>query len=156
MMSEELDLAIADYWNAETVSAFRDAYARMRAAGAPPAYGEEVKPGEKIVRLEDQPPQVSFEMVDGIAVVSTKFAHAGTYMPQHSHKFAHISVLATGKVAIWKDGQYFDTFTAPKQIVIDANVKHLFQALTDDVLILCVHNVSRTGEIEISEEHQIV
>lgn len=104
----------------------------------------------------EQPTTVYFEMVDDIAVVSTTIHKAGTYIPQHAHKHAHLSVIAAGRVAVWKNGELFGCFGTGRQIVIDADVKHMFQALVDETVVLCVHNVSRTGAIEITEKHEIV
>lgn len=103
-----------------------------------------------------QPTTVSFEMVDGIATVSTLIHKAGTYIPQHAHRYPHASIIAAGRVAVWKDGEYLGQFAAPDQIVIAAEVKHLFQAMLDDTVVICVHNVARSGEIEIAEEHQLI
>lgn len=152
----ELDKATADYWNAKTHAELRDAYKRMRAAGAPPSFGEEVTPGEKLIRAMEQPIETKFEMVDGVACVMMAIPKAGTYVPQHSHEYAHLSALTNGKVALWKDDVFVGTFTAPHQIVIEAHAKHLFQSLVDNTTILCIHRVDRSGEIEIAEEHQIV
>jgi len=110
----------------------------------------------QFVRHPEQPNTVSFEMVDGIGIVATLIHCAGTYIPQHAHNYPHTSVIASGKVAVWKDSSYLGEFVSPQQIVIDAKVKHLFQALEDKTVILCVHNVSRNGEIEIFEENGIV
>lgn len=118
-----------------------------------------INPGalvEGLLRHPEQPTTVSFEMVDGIATVSTLIHKAGTYIPQHAHRYAHASVIAAGRVAVWKDGEFLGQFAAPQQIVIDAEVKHLFQAMMDNTVVICIHNVSRTGDIEIAEEHQIV
>jgi hypothetical protein len=42
---------------------------------------------------------------------------------------------------------------APEGKVIKAGVKHTFQTLTDDVVLLCVHD-ARLG-VEIENEHQL-
>lgn len=113
---------------------------------------------DTIVRLPDneQPIETKFEMVDGIASVLTQIRKAGTYVPQHSHEYAHISALVSGKVDVWKDDVFLGSFASPHQIVIEAHARHLFRAMEDNTTILCIHNVSRSGEIEIFEEHQIV
>lgn len=111
---------------------------------------------EEFVRHPEQPNTVTFEMVDGIGTVATLIHRAGTYIPQHAHKYAHISTVAHGSVAVWKGRAFLGTFAAPRQIVIEAGVKHMFQALEDKTVVLCIHNVSRTGEIELAEEHHIV
>ncbi len=110
---------------------------------------------DKMMLHPEQPMVVSFEMVDGISVVQTLIHKAGTYIPQHAHEYAHISVIAAGQVSVWKNGDFLGQFAAPQQIVIDAHVKHLFQAMADNTVVICVHNVSRCGEIEIAEEYML-
>lgn len=105
---------------------------------------------------KEQPTEVRFEMADGIAVVMTTVRYAGTMLPQHSHKYPHISVIASGSVGVWKDGVHIGEFAAKSHLVIEANAKHLFITLADDTTTLCIHNVGRHGEIEMIEEHQIV
>lgn len=103
-----------------------------------------------------QPTEVRFEMADGIAVVMTTAPDKGTILPQHSHKYPHISVIASGSVGVWKDGAHMGEFAAKSHIVIEANAMHMFVTRSDDTTILCIHNVSRHGDIEMIEEHQIV
>lgn len=103
-----------------------------------------------------QPTEVRFEMADGIAVVMTTAPDKGTILPQHSHKYPHISVIASGSVGVWKDGAHMGEFASPSHIVIEANAKHLFATRADNTTILCIHRVDRHGDIEMIEEHQIV
>lgn len=114
--------------------------------------------GKAFVRApeNEQPIEIKFEMVDGIASVLMVIPTRGTYVPQHSHEYAHISVLVAGKVSVWKNGEWIGDFSAPHQLVIEAHAKHLFLSLVDGTTILCIHNVSRSGEIEIAEEHQLI
>lgn len=104
----------------------------------------------------EQPIRTDFEMVDGIAVVSWLVQKAGTMLPQHSHPYPHLSQLAAGKIRVWSDRKYLGEFTAPAQIVVEANTKHMFEVLADNTHILCIHNASRHGLIEVAEEHQVV
>lgn len=112
---------------------------------------------DSVVRLPDneQPIETKFEMVDGIACVMMAIQRAGTYVPQHSHEYAHISALVSGSIEVWKDGVNLGTFVAPHQLVIEAHAKHLFLAIDDNTTILCIHNASRSGEIEIAEKHNL-
>lgn len=107
-------------------------------------------------RAAQQPESVEIKMADGIFVKSYLIHRAGTFIPQHAHKHEHLTMLAAGSIAAWKDGHYLGTFTAPAGIVIEANSKHTFEALVDNCLLYCIHNISRTGDAEIAEEHQLV
>lgn len=96
----------------------------------------------------DQPPVVEIKMADGIFIKQMLIARAGTYIPQHVHKYDHTSMLAVGRVRIWKDGVFDGDYTAPTGILIAAGVAHMFMALVDGTIVYCIHNVSRTGDVE--------
>lgn len=110
----------------------------------------------EFVRLDEQPISTEIKMADGIFVKSMLIQRAGTFVPQHSHSYDHLSMLAVGAVAVWEDGEPAGTHYAPKGLTIRAGVKHTFRSLVDNTLIYCVHRIDRTGEVEIAEEHQIV
>jgi hypothetical protein len=41
-------------------------------------------------------------------------------------------------------------------VTILANRPHTFLTLEDNTVILCIHNVSRTGDIEVTRENNMV
>jgi quercetin dioxygenase-like cupin family protein len=108
------------------------------------------------VLAETQPENVEWYLADDIFVKQMLVAKAGSYVPQHSHEFDHVSMLAVGSVTLWKDGVLDRVYHAPTGIAIKAGVKHLFRAEQDGTLIFCIHNVGRAGYVEILEEHQLV
>lgn len=103
----------------------------------------------------EQPHGIEIRMADGIFIKQMIVAKAGTYVPQHAHTWDHVSMLAAGAVRVWKDGALDGDYTAPTAIEIKAGVKHMFAALADNTIIYCIHNISRTGEVDIMEEHQL-
>ncbi len=103
----------------------------------------------------EQPPVVEFVEADGIFIKQMYLHEVGTLVPQHSHKYEHVSMLACGAVRVWVDGDLVGDFEAPRPIIIQANRKHLFQSLLPDTIIYCIHNIERTGAVEIAEEHQL-
>lgn len=106
---------------------------------------------------DEQPPDdVEVHIVDDVFVKQMRIAKAGTFIPQHSHKYDHLSMLALGRVHVWADGADLGEFEAPRGIVIKAGVKHLFQSLADDTIIYCIHNAARPDVAAILEEHQLV
>lgn len=107
-------------------------------------------------KAECQPENVEFSTPDGIFVKQYLFRDSGSYAPQHSHKYDHVSMLAVGAVRVWCDDTHMGDFEAPMPIEIRAGVKHLFMTLEPNTLIYCIHNISRSGEVEIIDEHQIV
>jgi quercetin dioxygenase-like cupin family protein len=109
------------------------------------------------VRAPDamQPLMTDIAICPGLFVKTAVFAQ-GTYIPQHSHEFPHLSVVATGAVRVWADGELLGDYAAPAGIHIKAGVKHLFLALMDRTTVLCIHRLNEAGEIGIAEEHHIV
>lgn len=105
---------------------------------------------------EEQPHGVEIHMADDVFIKQMVIPRAGTFVPQHSHNYDHTSMLAVGSVRAWVDGVLKGDFQAPTGILIEAGTKHTFMALEDNTVLYCIHNVSRTGLIEIDEEHQIV
>lgn len=104
----------------------------------------------------EQPPDHVEFTADGVFVKQMLIPRAGTIIPQHSHAYEHLSMLALGSVRVWKDGVFDREYTAPEGILIPANVKHTFQSLEDATIIFCIHNVARSEHVEISSEHHLV
>lgn len=104
---------------------------------------------------EEQPYGVEIKMSDGIFIKQMVIPRAGTYIPQHSHLYDHTSMLAAGSIRVWKDGECLGEFSAPTGILIEAGAKHTFLALEDGTTIYCIHNISRTGEVDIQDEHHV-
>ena len=92
---------------------------------------------------------------DGLFVKSMCADKAGTIIGQHAHAWDHSTFIALGAVRAWKDGALLGDFTAPQFIFIPAHTKHRFETLEDGTIMWCIHNISRTGEVEIVEEHQL-
>lgn len=102
-----------------------------------------------------QPFGVEIAIADEIFIKQMHVPFKDTLIPQHSHSYEHVSMLAAGRVDVWRDGSYWQAFIAPCAIVIAAGVKHTFRTLEDNTIIYCIHNITRTGEVEIAEEHQL-
>jgi quercetin dioxygenase-like cupin family protein len=104
--------------------------------------------------LKEQPLSTDIHLAGGLFIKHCIFA-AGTYIPQHAHSFDHWSIIATGAVRVWKDGNKMGDYAAPAGIVIEAHAKHMFLALEPMTTVLCVHRVGEDGEPEIHAEHEI-
>lgn len=46
-------------------------------------------------------PEVEFSIQDGIFIKQMFMERAGIMVPQHSHSYAHSSMLAAGSVRVW-------------------------------------------------------
>ena len=104
---------------------------------------------------EQQPYGVEIKMADGIFVKQMVLSRAGTVVPQHAHEYEHLSMLAVGTIRLFKDGVAAGEFSAPCGITIAARVKHTMVALSNRVVIYCIHNIERSGEVDIHAEHQL-
>jgi hypothetical protein len=113
-------------------------------------------------RAENQPEKGAAILYGGVWVKPTIMPDAGMVVPQHSHRYDHVSFLATGSVRVWQDGEMTGEYQAPASICIPALKKHLFEILEPRTLILCIHNAERGDLAEVSEEtlthegHEIV
>lgn len=109
-----------------------------------------------LIAAKNQPSVTKIITADGVETWQIEVFDKGDIIPQHAHTYEHATLLARGSIRAWKEDQLLGDFTAPTHIIIAANTKHNFQTLEDNVLLYCVHNASRKGEIEIDEENQIV
>ena len=103
----------------------------------------------------EQPPVWEHTSVDGVFIKQMFLKDAGTLVPQHSHTFDHTSMLAVGSVRVWVEDQFQGDFKAPTPLFIAAKRKHTFQSLEPNTIIYCIHNVGRTGRVQIHAEHQL-
>lgn len=103
----------------------------------------------------EQPDEVDFSLADGIFIKSGLFKRANRLVPQHSHEHDHTSFIATGSVNAWCDDEYLGAFVAPASIFIKKHCKHTFLTLQENTLILCIHNISRSGIIDIHDLHEV-
>ena len=109
------------------------------------------------VAAAEQPYGQEWHMADGVMVKEMRIPRAGTIVPQHAHAFDHTSFVARGSVRFWREGEDRGVIQAPHGLFIEAGVKHRFDALEDETVVLCIHNLSRTpGRVEIAAEHNLV
>lgn len=104
---------------------------------------------------DEQPHGVEISIADDVFVKQMVIAKTGTLVPQHTHTWDHLSMLAIGKVRVWKDGKYDGDYTAPMAIMIKAGVAHKFLSLVDNTIIYCIHNIAHSGSIDVLKENEI-
>jgi hypothetical protein len=90
-------------------------------------------------RAEHQP-TTDLTLYAGIYAKVWTIADRGTVLPQHAHEWDHISLIASGKVHIWQRDDYLGVYTAPAMVKIPARAFHRFETITDNVVIVCIHN----------------
>lgn len=108
------------------------------------------------VRAPEQPYGVEIKMSDDVFIKQMAIPRAGTIVPQHSHAYDHTSMLAVGSIRVWEDDVLRGDFHAPTGLLIRAGTKHRFESLVDNTVVYCIHNVSRTGDVDIHDEHHLV
>lgn len=103
----------------------------------------------------EQPSEMDFSLADGVFIKSANFKDAGTVVPQHSHTYDHSSFIATGSAKVWCEDEYLGEIIAPNSVFIKAMTKHTFITTSPNTLLLCIHNVSRSGDIDLHELHEL-
>jgi hypothetical protein len=103
---------------------------------------------------------VEFAEVDDIWVRAYNIEKEQNVIGQHAHTHDHITLVSSGTVEAWQDGKVLGQYKAPSIIKIPAGSKHAFVALTDGVVLCCLHNLRGTGlespEIMSEEKHAII
>ena len=75
----------------------------------------------------------------GVFVKQYRLPKVGYFMEQHSHPYDHVTALSVGIIDVWQDEVYTGRYEAPRLIEIKAGTVHKFQAVVDDVVLLCIH-----------------
>ena len=101
----------------------------------------ETNPNYKQIPLD----YVEFNEVDDIWIRAYRLEKAKTVISQHVHEHDHATIVSCGTVEAWQDGKILGQYAAPAVITIPAGKKHHFIALTDDVVLCCLHNLRGTG-----------
>ena len=83
-------------------------------------------------------PQELLETDNGICVRAIFLSRAGTFIDQHSHEYGHTTFVANGSVAMWLNGEDRGDFHAPALIPVAANAEHVYQSLTNNVMLACI------------------
>lgn len=109
----------------------------------------------RVAPLAEQPITVDWMTADKVFIKQISIKQKDAVVPSHSHKYAHTSAVVSGAVWAWKDGEFLGRFDAPALIFIEAGTKHTFQTLTENVVILCLHNGLRPDVAAVLEEHEL-
>ena len=93
-------------------------------------------------------PLIKHNFGDGLYAKETHLP-AGPKLAKHTHKFTHLSILASGRVIVRAGGKA-KVYEAPTCIEIKGGIEHEVQALADSVWY-CIHAVDETDETKIDE-----
>ena len=102
-------------------------------------------------------PTTSLCLYAGIFAKTWTVKERGTLLPQHSHRYPHISYVVSGVIRAWCGDVELGDFVAPCAIKIAAHERHSFLTMTDNVTIVCLHNADHleADEPAVAEEHHI-
>lgn len=98
-----------------------------------------------------QPYGTEHYTADGVAIKQMIVEDAGSLVPQHSHAYDHTTLIASGAFRIWADTRLLGDFVAPSHVFIKAQTFHKLLSLVPHSVAYCIHNVARTGGIELAE-----
>lgn len=98
---------------------------------------------------------VEYMTSDDVHIMQITVPLKDTIIPQHSHEYDHTTLVTAGSVLVWAGDKNLGDFKAPNMIFIKAGVKHAFKTLEDETSLYCIHNVSRTGEVQVKEENSM-
>lgn len=99
----------------------------------------------------EQPPIWDHKTTDDVYIKRLFLKDKFSVVPQHSHEYAHTTLVTKGSVKVYQNDEAGETFTAPAHILIPAKTKHYFVNLEPDTELYCIHNVMRTGKVEVHE-----
>lgn len=107
-------------------------------------------------RAEHQP-EGTLTIYAGIFCKVWHVADAGTLLPQHAHRWDHLTILMRGSITLWRDRTLDGDYHAPATLKVPAKQLHSFLTLTDNVVLACIHNVDHVeaGEPVIHERHDL-
>lgn len=105
------------------------------------------------MKRADRQPAGAIHLYGGSFVKEMLTPDEGTLIPQHAHRYDHLSYLAAGSIRVWQDDVLQGDYLAPAAIRIPANTKHRFLTLEPWTLVLCIHAV---GAAEAVDENDLI
>ena len=87
------------------------------------------------------------QIVDNVFVKMHTMHDYGQKIFGHAHKFDHITLLASGKVAMKAAGKTVE-HTAPCLIVTPKGVVHEFECVSSKAVLCCIHAIRDGDEMD--------
>lgn len=105
------------------------------------------------------PEDIEIVTPDGVFIKGMMMEKEGTIVAQHSHTYAHTSLVARGSVRVWSgidgDVKELGEFKAPAFVQILANVKHKFMSLEDNTAVYCIHNLAGEEDVSVAAKNSV-
>lgn len=89
---------------------------------------------------------VNLSQVDGIWIKQMSFPLAGMIAQTHAHTFDHQTLVARGRLRVTV-GDDVAEYVAPQIIVIQASAPHRLEALEDNTVAYCIHQIREDSTI---------
>lgn len=107
------------------------------------------------MKRAERQPVGDLTLYAGIYVKRWTVLDAGMVLPQHAHQHDHITYLVSGSIRVWRGDLLVGDHFAPGALKIPARQPHTFQALENNVVLLCIHNADHldAGEPPVHAEH---
>lgn len=80
--------------------------------------------------------------VGGLYFRAILLPNIGDRVPQHTHDYEHVTLIAAGAARLFVDGELKGDYSAFRAIVIEANKQHVFEALEPNTRLSCVHQLN--------------
>ena len=96
-------------------------------------------------------PIANIGCIKNLFVRQLHFKNAGDQEAGVAHAFDHLILLAKGRLSVCINDEVTE-FTAPQMIYTKAGVQHVLEAMTDNVVVYCVHALRESSGDIISPE----
>lgn len=103
--------------------------------------------GMKLVTVEDGVVEHIVEAA-GIYFRSIFLARTGMGVPQHVHDYDHATLVGSGSLRGWCDGEWIGDKGRGEAFEVLAGKKHIFESLEPNTLLICVHDIGSATSIK--------
>ena len=104
-------------------------------------------------KAEGQPTETDIYVDDDLFVKTYGPLRRGDVVQQHSHEYAHATVVVAGSFAVrCGDDDYLGVSHAGQIVAIPANTIHTFMAISDGSMLACFHNLHGHGYPSLTKD----
>lgn len=89
--------------------------------------------------------------INGIYLRSVLLPEVGMKIKQHTHDYAHVTYIGSGKARCYRNGVPAGDYPAGHAVGVDANCEHAFEALEPMTRLTCIHNVESAESLKAKE-----
>ena len=97
--------------------------------------------------FEADPPVERIEEASGFYFRSI-ILHRGCFIPQHIHDHDHATLIGFGRARGWSGEEWIGDKGIGEAFEIESGKTHTFQALEDNTILICVHDIESSRSIK--------